>query len=60
MAARDIPREQAVRKFLPARQPVGRFVETDSVAAMMVFLCSPAGRDITAAALPMDIGWHAV
>jgi len=60
MAARGIAREQAVREFLSARQPAGRFVEADSVAAMMVFLCSPAGRDITAAALPMDIGWHAV
>jgi 3-hydroxybutyrate dehydrogenase len=60
MADEGLSREEATRKFLSNRQPAGRFVEADSVAAMVAFLCGPAGRDITGAALPIDIGWTSV
>jgi 3-hydroxybutyrate dehydrogenase len=57
-AARDgRPVEEATRDFLAVRQPSGRFVATEGVAALAVFLCSPAARDITGAALPIDGGW---
>jgi len=57
-AARDgRPIEEATRDFLAARQPSGRFIATEGVAALAVFLCTPAARDITGAALPIDGGW---
>lgn len=58
--ARDgISEEVAVERFLVGRQPGGRFVGPESVAALMTFLCGPAGRDITGAALPVDLAWSA-
>jgi len=51
--------EQAERDYLAARQPTGRFIAMESVAALIVFLCSEAGRDITGATLPIDGGWTA-
>ena len=49
--------DEATRDYLMARQPTGRFVAMESVGAMVVFLCSPAGQDITGATLPIDGGW---
>ena len=43
--------------YLASRQPTRRFIATESVGAMAVFLCSPAGQDITGATLPIDGGW---
>jgi 3-hydroxybutyrate dehydrogenase len=57
-AARDgRPVDEATRDYLAARQPSGRFIATEGVGALVVFLCSPAARDITGAALPIDGGW---
>jgi 3-hydroxybutyrate dehydrogenase len=53
------PYEAAEADYLTARQPSGRFVALDSVGALAVFLCGPAGRDITGATLPIDGGWSA-
>lgn len=49
--------EAATRDYLAARQPSGRFVATEGVGALAVFLCSPAARDINGAALPVDGAW---
>ncbi len=49
--------DEATRDYLMARQPSGRFVAMESVGAMVVFLSSPAGQDITGATLPIDGGW---
>lgn len=49
--------EAATREYLASRQPSGRFIATESVGAMAVLLCGPAGQDITGAALPIDGGW---
>lgn len=49
--------EDAEAKFLVGRQPNGRFVDSKSVAAMMVFLCGPASDSITGASFPIDGGW---
>ena len=52
------------RRFVAAyaeafRQPAGRFVAAENVAELIVFLCGPAGRDITGSSLPIDAGWLA-
>jgi 3-hydroxybutyrate dehydrogenase len=60
MAARgETDREAATRDFLAGKQPTRRFIRPEAVAAMVAFLCSPAGDDITGATLPMDGGWSA-
>ena len=58
MAGEDLSRDEAERKFLSSKQPTGRFISPDGVAALMVFLCTD-GADITGAALPVDGGWSA-
>lgn len=50
-------REEATRRFLAGKQPTQRFVEPSHVADLIVFLCGPAGADITGAMLPVDGGW---
>lgn len=57
MEAEQLSEAAAIERFLVGRQPGGRFVEPDSVAAMMVFLCGPGGRDISGATLPIDLAW---
>jgi len=59
MAAEGLAHDQAVEKFMAARQPSGRFVSMDSVAALAVFLCGSGAADLTGAALPVDGGWSA-
>jgi 3-hydroxybutyrate dehydrogenase len=56
-SSRGIPREDATREYMKERQPSGRFVRLEDVGAMVAFLCSPAGRDITGAVIPIDGGW---
>ena len=51
--------DEAVGEYLASRQPSRQFVAMENVAAMAVFLCSPAARDITGTALPVDGGWSA-
>ncbi|MBL27513.1 MAG: beta-D-hydroxybutyrate dehydrogenase [Rhodospirillaceae bacterium] len=57
--AKGLSHEDAVRDYLSERQPSRRFIDPDHVAGLIVFLCSPAGADITGAALPVDGGWLA-
>jgi len=59
MAVSSLAPEAAEQKFLIGKQPTGRFISAESVAALMVFLCGPSGRDITGAALPVDGAWSA-
>jgi len=59
MSELGLAREDAERRVLQGKQPSGRFVSVDGVAALMVFLCGPDGGDITGAALPVDGGWSA-
>ncbi|GBD41289.1 D-beta-hydroxybutyrate dehydrogenase [bacterium HR39] len=57
--AEDVDVEEAARRLLLEKQPSGRFVEPEQIAALCVFLCSPAAREIRGAALPIDGGWTA-
>lgn len=60
MAAKaGVSQEQATHDYLAQRQPTGRFVAMESVAALVRFLCSDAGRDVTGSVLPIDGGWTA-
>jgi 3-hydroxybutyrate dehydrogenase len=52
-----IPRAEAERRFLASKQPTGRFIGADGVAALVTFLCGPDAADITGATLPVDGGW---
>ena len=58
-AERGVPIETAEREYITARHPTGRFVSMENVGALVTFLCSPAGADITGATLPIDGGWQA-
>lgn len=60
IAARDgRDLDETTREYLSARQPSGRFIAMQNVGALVVFLASPAGQDITGATLPVDGGWAA-
>lgn len=52
-------RAQAIEALLASRQPSGRFVTPEQVAAFVVFLCSEAAAAITGATLAVDGGWSA-
>lgn len=57
--ARGITEEAVVRDVLLAAQPTKRFVTTDELGALAVFLGSNAGASINGALLPVDGGWTA-
>jgi 3-hydroxybutyrate dehydrogenase len=57
--ADGVSQEEAERDYLRPRHPTERFVALESVAALIMFLCSPAGADVTGATLPIDGGWLA-
>ena len=57
MSSAGWSRDEAERRFLAGKQPTGRFIPSEDVAALMLFLCQPESRDITGAALPIDGGW---
>ncbi len=40
-------------------QPTRKFVTTEQIGSLAVFLCTGAGASITGAALPIDGGWTA-
>ena len=59
MKARGLTEEQVKRDVLLAAQPTKQFVTVEEVAALAVYLCSDAAKNITGALLPMDGGWTA-
>ena len=59
MTEQGLSGENAIKAFMASRQPSGRFVSMEGVAALAAFLCGPAGGDITGAAIPIDGGWSA-
>ncbi len=59
MDRESLTREEAEARFFSTKQPTGRFISADQVAALMVFLCGPDAGDITGAAVPIDGAWSA-
>ena len=57
MVSEGMGRAEAERRFLAGKQPSGRMIAGEDVAALMLFLCGPESREITGAALPIDGGW---
>ena len=53
MKSENLPREEAMTKFLAARKR-DRFIE--SIPEVMVFLCSENAREMTGANIPVDFG----
>jgi 3-hydroxybutyrate dehydrogenase len=59
MAARHLTREQVINNVLLTAQPTKEFVKVEEVAALAVFLCSDAAKQITGANISIDGGWTA-
>lgn len=55
--AEGLSRVEAERRLLSGKQPTGKLISADDVAALMVFLCGPESASITGAILPIDGGW---
>ena len=51
--------DEAKRRLLAEKQPMGRFTTPEQIGALAVFLCSEAAATITGAPLPIDGGWVA-
>lgn len=58
-AQRNSTEEAAKREILSEKQPTGRFVPVEDVAALTRFLCSSVAGNITGACFPIDGGWTA-
>jgi 3-hydroxybutyrate dehydrogenase len=58
--SKGLEREAAERQLLEGKQPTGRLIDPNSVAALILSLCGPDSRDITGAAIPIDGGWSAM
>ncbi len=59
MKARNMTREQVMNDVLLAGQPTKRFVTTEEIAALALFLCREEAKSITGTNLSMDGGWTA-
>jgi 3-hydroxybutyrate dehydrogenase len=57
--ARMLTEEQVIRDVLLHAQPTRKFVTTEEIGALAVFLCTGAAASITGAALPIEGGWTA-
>lgn len=53
----DVPMHQGTD--LTGKQPTGRLIPTDDVAALLLFLCGPHSNEINGAVFPVDAGWSA-
>ncbi len=57
--ARGLSEEEVIRDVLLHAQPTRKFVTTEQIGALAVFLCTDAAASITGAALPVEGGWTA-
>jgi 3-hydroxybutyrate dehydrogenase len=59
MKARGLSREQVIEEVMLVRQPTGKFVRPEEVAALALFLCRDEAANINGANLAIDGGWAA-
>ncbi len=57
--AEGVSVEEAQRRLLAEKEPSLQFTTPEELAALAVFLCSPAGNNIRGTAINMDGGWVA-
>jgi 3-hydroxybutyrate dehydrogenase len=57
--ARMLTEEQVVHDVILHAQPTHKFVTTEEVGALSLFLCQDTAKSITGAALPIEGGWTA-
>jgi 3-hydroxybutyrate dehydrogenase len=57
--AHGMDEDSVLKEVILAPHAVKELIEPSEVADTVAFLLSPAGRTITGAALPMDMGWSA-
>jgi 3-hydroxybutyrate dehydrogenase len=53
----DVPMHQGAN--LAGKQPTGRLISLEDVAATLLFLCGPSSSDINGSIFPIDAGWSA-
>lgn len=58
-ATHGISQDEVLEQVMLSPVALKRLVEVDEVAAMALFLCSPAATSITGSSLPVDCGWTA-
>jgi 3-hydroxybutyrate dehydrogenase len=59
MKARNMTREQVIKDVILAAQPTKEFVTVEDISALVLFLCSDAGKSINGTPLSIDGGWTA-
>jgi len=57
--SRGITPEQVIKDVILGAQPTKKFTTVEQIGDMAVFLCSPAGENITGTMLQIDGGWVA-
>ena len=57
--ARGITEDEVVKNVLLHAQPTHKFVTTEQIGELVVFLCTRAAASITGAAIPIEGGWTA-
>ena len=59
MKREGLSRADAEKRFLTGKQPTGKIIAADDVAAMIVYLCGASSGDINGSVFPIDAGWSA-
>ncbi len=54
---RGISEEDVISQIILKAQPIGRFVQKEEIASLVLYLCSPEAAALTGAALSIDGGW---